>query len=99
MIDWIKTRIKEFGANSESDTKRDGGFSWSGEVHAFWIGFAHGAQDPYSWISDLPEGDDEHYEDARNEPAYFYFGSFVGTLAQLGLLAAGVGSARLVLPF
>lgn len=84
--DWIRRRIREGGADSEADTERDGAFSWSGEVHAFAIGFARGAKDPYSLISDLPEGEDEHYQDARDEPGYFYAGSFVGTLLQLGVM-------------
>lgn len=92
-INWLKRRIKEAGADSESATERDGSFSQAAEYHAFGIGLARGARDPYNWVSPLPEGDEEHYVDARAEPGYYYFGSFVGTLLQLiliGLAAAGI---------
>lgn len=98
VIDWIKKRFKEFGADSEGATDRDGGFSHAAEVHAFGIGVARGAQDPWHLVSPLPEGEDEHFKDARDEPGYYWLGCIVGTGLQLGLLGLAAALGYVALP-
>lgn len=93
MIDWLKNFVKNAGADSEAESDRNGFLSWSAEWHAAVLGFSHGARDPRRLSPDgLPQGDTEHEQDARNEPAY-YRGFFIaGTVAQLILGSGFVGA-------
>jgi len=47
--------LKSAGAATESDTERDGAFSYSGETHGFAVGLYHGFLDFKDWDG-LPEG-------------------------------------------
>lgn len=90
--------IKEAGAPNESDTERDGAFSYSGETHGFAVGFYHGFIDFKDW-GGLPEG----YAEGKNIEVGWYpkSGYVVGaTLRVLAYLAIGgaVATGKLPLP-
>lgn len=74
MLKAIIKRIKEAGAYKESDTDRDGAFSWSGETHAAAIGIYHGFKDFRDWDG-LP--DDYADTDAQVEKGHYAQGGYV----------------------
>lgn len=83
----IREFIKNAGADSEEASDRNGFLSWSAEWHAAALGFSDGAHDPFKLTSgELPQGDSEHEQDARDEPGYYHGGFVAGTVAQLILL-------------
>lgn len=74
----------------ESDTKRDGAFSYSAEWHAFAHGVYRGMR---TWRS--RPGEPPDIRDVQKEPHYYKGGYVAGTVLQLGivllLLLAGKG--------
>lgn len=73
MIREIIQRVREAGAKEESDTERDGAFSWSGETHGFAVGLYYGFIDFRDW-GGLPDG----YAEGKNiEKGWYPKGGYV----------------------
>ena len=71
----------------ESETPRDGAFSYYGEVHAFTLGVYAGLVHSRVWSHpDTYARASEQYEDVRREPWYYKGGYVCGTLLQTVLL-------------
>lgn len=86
LFDRLLRRIKEAGALRESDTERDGAFSYSGETHGFAVGLYHGFADFRDW-SGLPEGyaDGKNIEKGWYPKAGYVTGAIVRVLCYLAL--------------
>lgn len=65
-------------AGSESDTERDGPFSYPAEWHSFAHGVYNGMKDWKPSAGGLPD-----HPDVQAEPHYFKGGFIAGTLLQL----------------
>lgn len=65
------------GAPSESDSERDGAFSYSAEWHAFSHGVYHGFTTKPLSHPDPPDRDD-----VQKEPAYYRGGYVTGSVLQ-----------------
>jgi hypothetical protein len=80
MIKELIKRLQEMGAASESDTERDGAFSYSGETHGFAVGLYYGFVDFRDW-GGLPEG----YAEGKNIEKGWYpkAGYVVGALVRV----------------
>jgi hypothetical protein len=84
---WLRQRVREAGAGSESDTDRDGAFSYKAESHAFGIGLYYGLRS----ASIRPSGYPPH-PDVQAEKPYFAGGYVVADLLQAALVLATVGT-------
>lgn len=94
MIEWLRRRVRQAGAPSESSTSRDGVLSWSAETHALALGLGSGLVAALSGEigalslvvgvalgrTRLPTDADQHLRDAAREPAYAAGGGVVGWL-------------------
>ena len=80
MIKELIKRLQEMGAASESDTERDGAFSYAGETHGFAVGLYYGFVDFRDW-GGLPKG----YADGKNIERGWYpkMGYVVGALLRV----------------
>lgn len=90
MLRKLLERIREAGAYRESDTDRDGLFSWSGETHGFAVGVYYGFIDFRDWDG-LPEG---YAEDKNIEKGWYpKSGYVVGSVLRVSLYLAVGGAA------
>ena len=90
-LKWLSKRIKEMGAYKESDTKRDGAFSFAGETHAFAYGIYYGFIDFMDWDG-MPENYGEGHVVEKGH--YGKFGYILGAVIRV-LCYLLVGSALL----
>jgi len=90
----IIQRIKEAGAYKESDTDRDGAFSYSGETHGFAVGLYYGFRDFRDWDG-LPEG----YAKGKNIERGWYpkAGYVTGAILRVGIYLTVGGAIALSL--
>lgn len=85
--------LKGMGASKESDSKRDGAFSYSAENHAFVLGLGVGLYGNADFklmvlgfafgrgrLSEDRESLSGHIKDIAKEPAYTVFGMVLGEL-------------------
>jgi len=85
LIDFVRRRIREAGASSESDTERDGAFSYKAESHAFGIGLYYGIRHAPVRQRTYPD-----HPDVQAERPYFAFGYVVGDVVQAATVAVVV---------
>jgi len=83
LIDFLRRRIREAGAGSESSTDRDGAFSHAAETHAFAVGVHDGVRYPPPLPHDPPD-----HPDTKTEPHYYDGGYAVGTVIQFSFIVA-----------
>jgi len=55
LVEWVRRRVREAGAKSESATDRDGAFSYKSETHAAALGFGAGLVSALLVLFKMPE--------------------------------------------
>lgn len=101
MLGWVLALLrqvvqfaKQAGAYKESDTERDGAFSWSGETHGFALGVYYGFKDFRDWDG-LP--DDYADTDAQVETGHYPKGGYVVGAVLRVLCYVALGGALMTL--